>query len=79
VAFSAFHWPPVRRTNRIAFIAFRSGTRGLWQPSGCGLRGGGNTSIRARSASLIRQPSFFVTSPMTFSPYVRMKMKILLE
>jgi hypothetical protein len=27
VAFSAFHWQPVRNTNKIAFIALRSGTR----------------------------------------------------
>jgi hypothetical protein len=34
VAFSAFHWQPVRSTNKIAVIASRSGTRGLWQSSG---------------------------------------------
>lgn len=34
VAFRAFHWQPVRSTKNIAFIAERSGTRGLWQPNG---------------------------------------------
>jgi hypothetical protein len=29
VAFSAFHWHPVRSTKKIASIAARSGTRGL--------------------------------------------------
>jgi len=33
VALSAPHWLPVRRTKKIASIAARSGTRGLWQPS----------------------------------------------
>ena len=34
VAFRAFHWQPVRSTKKMASIAVRSGTRGLWQPSG---------------------------------------------
>jgi len=64
VAFSAFHWQPVRSTNRIASIASRSGTRGLWQPSGCGLRGGSSGSICAHSTSGIRHPSSRSTSPI---------------
>jgi len=27
---SCYRWPPVRSTNRIASIAWRSGVRGLW-------------------------------------------------
>ena len=57
VALSAFHWQPVRRTKKIASIAARSGTRGLWQPSGCGGRGGRSGSILAHSSSGSRQPS----------------------
>ena len=34
VSLSAFHWHPVRSTKKMASIAARSGTRGLWQPSG---------------------------------------------
>lgn len=60
VAFSAFHWQPVRNTKKIASIARRSGTRGLWQPSGCGLPGGKSGSICAHSASGIRQSSAVV-------------------
>ena len=54
VAFSAFHWHPVRRTKKIASIAARSGTRGLWQPSGWEGRGGRSGSSRAHSSSGIR-------------------------
>jgi len=54
VAFSAFHWQPVRRTKKMASMAARSGTRGLWQPSGCGGRGGNSGSSRAHSASETR-------------------------
>jgi hypothetical protein len=57
VSFSAFHWQPVRSTKKIASIAARSGTRGLWQPSGCFGRGGSSGSILAHSASGSRQPS----------------------
>jgi hypothetical protein len=57
VALSAFHWQPVRRTKKIASIAARSGTRGLWQPNGCGGRGGSKGSILAHSSSGSRQPS----------------------
>jgi hypothetical protein len=57
VTFSAFHWQPVRSTKKIASIAARSGTRGLWQPSGCLGRGGSSGSILAQSSSGSRQPS----------------------
>jgi hypothetical protein len=40
VADSAPHWQPVRRTKKLASIAWRPATRGLWQPSGRGSRGG---------------------------------------
>jgi hypothetical protein len=54
---SAFHWHPVRSTKKMASIAARSGTLGLWQPSGCFGRGGGSGSISAHSVSGSRQPS----------------------
>jgi hypothetical protein len=57
VWFSAFHWHPVRSTKKMASIAARSGTRGLWQPSGCFGRGGSSGSIFAHNASGSRQPS----------------------
>ena len=59
VAFRAFHWQPVRNTKKIAAIAARSGTRGLWQPSGCAGRGGRSGAIFAHSSSGSRQPSSF--------------------
>jgi hypothetical protein len=70
VAFRAFHWQPVRSTKTIASIARRLSTRGLWQPSGCGLPGGNNGSIRAHSASEMRQRSavFVITSPPAAPP-----------
>jgi hypothetical protein len=40
VAFSAFHWQPVRSTKKIASMARRPSTRGRWQPSGWDGRGG---------------------------------------
>ena len=64
VPFSAPHWQPVRSTKRIAFIAAQSGVRGLWQPSGCGLPGGRNSSISCQSSSGTRQPSSLMTSPI---------------
>ena len=64
VAFSAFHWQPVRSTNKIAVIASQSRTRGLWHPSGCGLPDGINGSICDQSTSGIRHPSPRSTSPM---------------
>jgi hypothetical protein len=64
VPFSAFHWQPVRSTNRIAFIAARFETRGLWHPKGCFLPGGKSGSIFAQSASGIRHPSSRATKPM---------------
>ena len=57
MALSAFHWHPVRSTKKIASIAARSGTRGLWQPKGCAGRGGGSGVIFAHSPSGSRQPS----------------------
>jgi hypothetical protein len=57
VWFSAFHWQPVRSTKKMASIAARSGTRGLWQPSGCFGRGDSSGSISAHNASGSRQPS----------------------
>ena len=33
MAFRAFHWRPVRSTNKLAYLASRSGTRGLWERS----------------------------------------------
>jgi hypothetical protein len=57
VTFSAFHWQPVRSTKKIASIAARSGTRGLWQPGGSLGRGGSSGSIVAHSSSGSRQPS----------------------
>jgi len=66
VAESAFHCIPVRKTSRIAFIAARSGTRGLWQPSGCEGRGGSSGSIRSHTSSGIRQPSSLATRPIVY-------------
>ena len=72
VSLSAFHWHPVRSTKKIASIAARSGTRGLWHPSGCFGRAGNSGSIFAHSASGSRQPSsqtrrFRVVSPSFFA------------
>ncbi|OIQ81588.1 hypothetical protein GALL_366410 [mine drainage metagenome] len=64
VADSAFHWQPVRNTNRIAFIASRSGTRGLWHLNGCSLRSGSKGSILSHKLSGNRQPSSFMISPI---------------
>ena len=68
VAESASHWQPVRSTNKMASMALRSGTRGLWQPSGCGLPGGISGCISAQSSSGRRQPSSSTTSPMARPP-----------
>ena len=57
VSLSAFHWHPVRSTKKIASIAARSGTRGLWHPRGWGGRAGSRGCIFAHSASGRRQPS----------------------
>ncbi len=57
VARKAFHWQPVRSTKKIASIAARSGTRGLWQPKGCFGRGGNSGSMLAHASSGSRQPS----------------------
>ena len=63
MALSAFHWQPVRSTKKIASIARRSGTRGLWQPKGCPGRSGSRGSISAQSASGSRQPSSQTACP----------------
>ncbi len=68
VSFSAFHWQPVRKAKKIASIAARSGTRGLWQPRGCFGRGGSNGSIFAHSASGRRHPSSRITRRLGFPP-----------
>jgi hypothetical protein len=69
VALSAFHWQPVRNTKKMASIAFRSGTRGLWQPKGCLGRGGSKGSILAQSSSGSRQPSSrTLTRPLIHLP-----------
>jgi hypothetical protein len=57
VAFRAFHWQPVRRTKKMASIALRSSTRGLWHPRGWGSRGGSSGAMRSQSSSGMRQPS----------------------
>ena len=56
VAFSAFHWHPVRSTNKIALIAALSGTRGLWHPSGWGFQGG-SKRLHAQSQCLTDVPA----------------------
>jgi hypothetical protein len=53
----ALHWQPVRSTKKIASMAARSSTRGLWQPRGCLGRGGSSSSNLAHSSSGKRQPS----------------------
>src|SRR3954465_11058123 len=58
------HWLPVRRTKKIPSIAARSGTRGLWQPSGWRGRGGSSTTIRSHKASGIRQPLSWIIWPI---------------
>ncbi len=70
VAFSTFHWQPVRSTKKIASMALRSGTRGLWQPKGCFGRAGSRGSILAHSASGRRQPSSRTAHALTsFLPH----------
>ena len=70
VSLRAFHWHPVRSTKKMASIAARSGTRGLWQPSGCGGRGGSSGSILAQSVSGSRQPSSRTRRFVLFEPVV---------
>jgi len=64
VALSAPHWLPVRRMKKIPSRAARSGTRGLWQPSGWLGRGGSSAAIRSHKASGIRQPLSWIISPI---------------
>src|SRR5262245_52996172 len=55
VSCSAFHWQPVRSTKKMTSMAFRSSTRGRWQPRGCGWRGGSSGPRRSHNASGRRQ------------------------
>src|SRR3954463_7886697 len=64
VALSAPHWLPVRRMKKIPSRAARSGTRGLWQPSGWLGRGGSSGAIRSHKASGIRQPRSWIIWPI---------------
>ncbi len=66
---NACHWHPVRKTNRIPFIASRSEIRGLWHPKGCFFGGGSNGSICSHNLSGILQSSSFVINPMGFHLY----------
>jgi hypothetical protein len=68
VADSAPHWQPVRKTKKMASIALRSATRGLWQPRGWGLWGGNNGPRRCHRASGMRQPS---STTGAEAPFVR--------
>ena len=63
VVLSALHWMPVRRTKKIPSMAARSGTRGLWQPSGWRGRGGSSGAIRSHNPSGIRQPLSWIIRP----------------
>jgi hypothetical protein len=58
---------PCTQDEEDGFMAFRSGTLGLWHPRGWGLRGERRGSICRHSLSLIRQPSSFAATPMGFS------------
>src|SRR4051812_11354331 len=57
VASNAPHWQPVRRTKKMASMALRSGTLGLWQPRVWSGRGGRSGSIRSQRTSGIRHGS----------------------
>jgi hypothetical protein len=63
LAFSVFHWIPVRKTNRIAPSRRGPAPRGRWQPSGCEGASGSKGAIRSHSQSGIRQPSSLTTRP----------------
>lgn len=67
VARNACHWLPVRRTKKMASMAERSGTRGLWQPSGCAGRSGSRGSMRSHNSSGNRQPSSWTNLPIRTS------------
>ena len=67
MALKAFQCMPVRSTSKMAFMAARSGTRGLWHPSGCLGLGGSRGSICSHNSSGIRQPSSFFTNPIACS------------
>jgi len=53
VASRAFHWHPVRSTIKMAVMAWRGSTGGLWHPKGCGAGGGSNGFMRSHNASEI--------------------------
>ena len=58
VAFKAFHWQPVRSTNRMASIQTRSGARGRPPPKRwVFLWGGSSSCMPSHMASGIRQSS----------------------
>src|SRR5688572_3039646 len=63
VPLSAFQWQPVLSTNKIAFIASRSGTRGLWQPDGWAGRGGSSGSSSDHSSSGISNHHLWLSVP----------------
>jgi hypothetical protein len=71
VVSSAPHWQPVRSTKKIASIALRSSTRGLWHPSGCRLRAGKSGAICAHSTSGSLQPSSRTFSLLMRAPLGR--------
>jgi len=67
VAFNACHCIPVRSTSRVASMAFLSGTRGLWHPSGCSGRAGSRGSSLFHNSSGILQPSSFLSTPIALT------------
>jgi hypothetical protein len=71
VASSAPHWQPVRSTKKIASIALRSSTRGLWHPSGWRFREGKSGSISAHNASGNLHPSSLIAAFPMRAPLVR--------
>lgn len=56
LAFNTCHGQPIRSSKKIASMAQRSSTRGLWHPSGWPGRGGSNLAKRIQSGSGIRHP-----------------------
>ena len=63
LALRAFHWQPVRRTKKMAFIVVGSGTRASWQLNGCGFRGGNSGATCSHHSSGHRYPSSCLTMP----------------
>jgi len=70
VASMAPHWQPVRSTKKIAFIALRSSTRGLWHPRGCFFPGGRSGFISSHSASGNLHPSSLIAAFPMRAPLV---------